>query len=454
MARGNPNIPLSATIADLATPIVQRRERDRQATMDMSNLQVNDSNLKTAEQQQTLNQQTITANNEAAAKTVRDGKMKLLAMNTLSVGDLLKSGNQREAGALLVQNMDLMEELGLPTERVGRFAMLAGVDPRGASKFFDEHVLPGIQNAAPEIFKQPLDPDMVKDGQTFTADPRGNVTAQPVAGYVAPAPDPVNNDLLQAVGADGSITPIQYNPRGAGFLTMDNKPYSLPQGATVTRTGTPQGAMSDVVPQSAEVKRRQREGSVRSFNDRAARAIELIGQNRDANTFVADLAALGTGILQEVGAVARFAGVPREVFDPGSYDSVFKELGIAEAGLQSVVTGLAYEAAAAKDITGNGASNKDVERFIRTIGANYSNPELFLSALKETVDDVNGGYANEYQALYGKPFDGDLGAPRFPNSGQSAAQQSGAPVVNSQADYDALPSGTVYVEDGQEYRKP
>jgi len=186
MARGNPNIPLSGTLADLATPFAQRKDRERQAGIDLTN-------LKTATQQQTINQQTIESNERTKKKEedeAKKAKIQLVAMNTMALGDLLKQGKSREAGALMVQNIDAMEEMGMDTTQAARFAMLAGIAPQAASQFYDQHVLPAIQTAAPEIFRpKPVDPDMVENGQTFTQDVSGNVSAAPVQGYVAPPPD-------------------------------------------------------------------------------------------------------------------------------------------------------------------------------------------------------------------------------------------------------------------------
>ncbi len=417
MARPSANIPLSGTLADLATPIVQRGERDRQAMLDQSN-------LKTADQQQTLNDQTINQNKTA----LRTAATRAIAMDAMAANDLLKAGNKSEAGALLLHNIDRMEEQGIDTKQARRYVTLAATRPDLAVEFFEKQVLPVMKTTLPDLFKpELLDPNSVTEsGQTIQKDPRtGAITAQAVPGFTAAPEAPVNNDLLQAVGADGSITPIQYNPRGQGFLTMDNKPYDLPAGAVVTRTGSPTGPISDVLPPNREVDRRRQEGSVRSFNDAASRAIELITANPDANTAMASLATLGAGLTQEAGAVARFMGVPRETFDPSQYDSVFKDLNIDNAALQSVITSLAFQAAAAKDVRGSGVSNRDVERFIRQVGGNYSNPSSMLSALRETVNDVNSSYANEYQSLYNTPFEGDLGVPQFPDLGGSPPANSG-----------------------------
>jgi hypothetical protein len=416
MASGNPNIPLSVAQRDFSSPLLKLQETARQNKIDAAN-------LKTTEQQQAINEQTIATNQQALDKATASA----IAMDTIAAADLLKAGKSKQAGALLIHNIDKMEAVGIDTTDVRRIATLAATRPELATKYMDEHMLPTMRAMMPDLFKPTtINPNEVTDsGQVLTKDRAGNVTATDVAGFKQPEANPVNNSLLQSVGPDGKITPIQYNPRGAGFLTMDNQPFELPEGAVVTRPGSPTGPMKDVIPANREVDRRRQEGAVRSFNDAAGRAIELITQNPDANTFVANLATAGAGLMQEAGAIARFAGIDRETFDPAQYTDVFKDLNIDNAALQSVITSLAFQAAAAKNVSGSGVSNRDVERFIRQVGGNYSDPQSMLAALQETVREVNSSYANDYQSLYGEPFSGDLGIPQFPNSRPTIQAPSG-----------------------------
>jgi hypothetical protein len=223
----------------------------------------------------------------------------------------------------------------------------------------------------------------------------------------------VNKDLLQVVSGDGVVTPIQYDPRGGGFLDMRGEPFSLPAGSTVTRVGAPTGAMADVIPATKEMQIRETEGAIRSFNDTAGRVIDLVRSNPDINTATARLGALGSGALQEAGAMARFLGVPRETFDPSRYSPVFKQMGIENAAIQSLITSLAFQAAASSGQSGRDISNRDVERFISQIGGSYSDPAAFMRSLQETVNGVNRDFANRYESVYRKPFEGDLGIPEF-----------------------------------------
>lgn len=425
MARGNPNIPLSVVQQDFSSPLLQLQERQRQGRID-------DSNLKTAGQQQKINQQTIDANERA----VRAAAERQIIMDTLAANDLLKANKKQEAGALIIHNIDKMEELGIDTTQAKRYATLAATRPDLAVQFMEQNALPVMKARFPDLFKPELisPNDLTESGQMVQRDRAGTVTATDVPGFRQPEPDPVNKDLLQMVMPTGEITPIQYNPRGNGFLDMQGNPMVLPQGAQVTRVGSPTGAMSDVLPEGQEVQRRRREGAVVTFNQTAAKAMDFIDKNRDANTFMANVATIGAGLLQEAGALARFLGVPTETVDPSAYASVFKELNIDNAGLQSLLTGLAYQAASANDVRGNGASNRDVERFMRMIGGNYSNPDSIMASLEQTVNMINSGYANEYQSLYGKPFEGDLGVPQF------SGQQDGGLTPEERAELEQLRS--------------
>lgn len=253
----------------------------------------------------------------------------------------------------------------------------------------------------------------VPEPEAYTLSPgqRRYQGGQVVAEAPASPETPTAKELLQIVTTDGQTMPIQYDSRGGGFLDMQGRPATLPPGSTVTRVGAPTGAVGDVIPATKDLQMREATGAVRSFNDTASRVAQMVAENPDINTFAARLGAMGSGAMQEAGAIARFMGVPRETFDPGAYQTTFKQMGIDNAAIQSLVTSLAFQAAAASGQSGRDISNRDVERFISQIGGSYSDPDAFLASLQETVTGVNRDFANRYQAIYQKPFEGDLGQP-------------------------------------------
>ncbi len=84
-----------------------------------------------------------------------------------------------------------------------------------------------------------------------------------------------------------------------------------------------------------------------------------------------------------------------------------------------------------------------------------SSAQQIASVASKQVTDV----AREYQGIseqYGYDTQRATGMADFRNvsTGGSQAEEAQAPNVNTKAEYDALPSGTVYMEDGKQYRKP
>jgi hypothetical protein len=73
-----------------------------------------------------------------------------------------------------------------------------------------------------------------------------------------------------------------------------------------------------------------------------------------------------------------------------------------------------------------------------------------------TGQDVNQELAAEAAAIYASaaPPDQKLQALRQLETKRFPAQGGGTPEPKTQAEYDALPSGTIYMEDGKKYRKP
>lgn len=226
-------------------------------------------------------------------------------------------------------------------------------------------------------------------------------------------PEAVNSQLLQVIGGDGNPFYVQRDPRGNSFTDMQGQPWRPGPKDRITNLGSPQGAISDVLPRNTEADMRAKEGAVMSFNSVANRIVDLVKKNPDINTMVATGSGIIAGLAQEAAALGTALGVPKEVFDPASYQAAFRDLGIEDAAMQSLITSLAYQAAQASGQEGRSASNADVQRFIRQIGANRSDPQAFLRAIEETTKTVNDQYKFNYESMFQKPFEGDLGMPKF-----------------------------------------
>ena len=114
---------------------------------------------------------------------------------------------------------------------------------------------------------------------------------------------------------------------------------------------------------------------------------------------------------------------------------------------------LPYEAAAAiAGQTGRGLSDNDVKRFQAIVGdplSFFGSQKAFMTTLDTIEAEVNARLG-ENQALLSGGRDAVL-----PEAPAPAASGGGAPTITSDAEYEALPSGTEFIApDGSRRRKP
>ncbi len=214
MSRPDARIPLGVQTPDIASPLIElqaaaRKDKLLQQEVGIKQQQVNtqksvaDSNIANDAQQRTLTGQQIDTN----AQTIKQNKAKLIAMDTIAASELLKGGQTKEAGALLVNNIQRMKEIGADTSNAERIAMLAATDPVGASQYLEQHVLPAIHATMPEIFAgTPVKKDEVTDmGQQISKDRTGKITAQDIPGFKI---NPKDTEATGGGGEKKGLNPI------------------------------------------------------------------------------------------------------------------------------------------------------------------------------------------------------------------------------------------------------
>jgi hypothetical protein len=92
------------------------------------------------------------------------------------------------------------------------------------------------------------------------------------------------------------------------------------------------------------------------------------------------LAKLATDLRGNAIGLAKLAGIEVEAStDPTAYLETFREIGIENAVMQSMVTDLAFALARSRE--GARLSDKDIQAAIRTIGSSTGNPESFIKVL-------------------------------------------------------------------------
>ena len=92
---------------------------------------------------------------------------------------------------------------------------------------------------------------------------------------------------------------------------------------------------------------------------------------------------------------------------------------------------------------GRALTDKDVQRAIDAIGASTNDPDQLISRINAVQKNLVRGLKIEARE---KKFDWEP-IPEYKPKGEPKE-------ITSQEEYDSLPSGAVYFEDGERYRKP
>ncbi len=243
MSRPDARIPLGVQSPDIAGSLIDLQAAARKDKLLQQQLaiqqqdaatksRVADSNIANDTQQRTLTGQQIDTN----AQTMKQNVAKQVAMDTIAASDLLESGQTKEAGALLIGNIERMKKNGIDTSGAERVAMLAATDPVGASQYIKQHVLPVIHATMPEIFAgTPVKKDEVTDmGQQISKDRTGKVTATNIDNFKV---NPKDTELSGGGGGEKKgLNPIVLQDGNGNFY-----PGQLSSEGGLSLPGLPPG---------------------------------------------------------------------------------------------------------------------------------------------------------------------------------------------------------------------
>ncbi len=189
--------------------------------------------------------------------------------------------------------------------------------------------------------------------------------------------DPTSDETFTAIRTDQGIFRQTVGPQGQAQLVPVDSSRAVPVNRQITGTASEVGLKPKDLAE-AEI-------NVRSFVSTTDDALKMLQDNPDINTFVAKSAGIVNDLKQEAKSLGRNLGMK---FDPGhlepeAHKGQFDALGIKNRQMQSLITSLAFQAAAASGQSGRSISNKDIERFIAEIGATSSDPRAFEAVLKD-----------------------------------------------------------------------
>lgn len=223
--------------------------------------------------------------------------------------------------------------------------------------------------------------------------PLGTTLAQ-VQEVVPPSPEEMITRKTEAtLGAKKTFAEKGNIPASMAYVT------GLPKTMTVGEAGQKGYAIPDAL-QTREL------ASGRAFTKTAIENTNklqaAIRRRPEAIGTSGSLAAAVNAIRGQALNFARAANIKVTApLEPEAYRNTFQDIGISNRIIQSRVTSLAFAAAAAEGQTGRAISDKDVERFIRIIGADSQDPTAFLGVLEDFKDRLDRSYANRVQGVTG-----------------------------------------------------
>lgn len=192
------------------------------------------------------------------------------------------------------------------------------------------------------------------------------------------------------------------------------------------------------------------EVATRDFIQTTGDALGLLEQSPDVNTWVGRLGGIVNDLKAEAKATGRAFGMEfdEDIFDIGVHEDTFARLGIENRRMQSLITSMAFQAAAASGQTGRAISDRDVQRFIREIGASASDPDAFATVLRDVAERTDRRFRTNFEVRTDEPFRESLGLDQLP--GGSPTLPEGIPEGSVPVGQTAT-GGTVYeTPDGEQ----
>lgn len=207
---------------------------------------------------------------------------------------------------------------------------------------------------------------------------------------------------LQLILPDGTQQTALYDEQGNFFdVTDPTKKLDLEQGTQVIRSSQVGGATDYANPQEISLKQSQIDTA--QFTTGVNNVIRALEEAPDANTAAASLGGVFNSLVQEAETVMNLknTGDRKELFEK-------LELGTKSAELQSMLIGLAYQAAKAEGQRGRDVSNADIERFMVQLGANSSDPEVLKRNLTRLKKQAQDRFATQYSFVRNDTWKGSF----------------------------------------------
>ena len=227
--------------------------------------------------------------------------------------------------------------------------------------------------------------------------------------------EPIDLDPFQAILPDGTQQTVLGDGKGSYYdVTDPTKQVSLQQGTQIFRSSQV-GAPTDYS-NPEDIKLGQSQVDTAQFVSGVNNVIKALRDNPDANTAAAAAAGTINNLIQEVEAVTNLGNT-------GERKKLIEKLGLGQQSvqLQSMLIGLAYQAAKAEGQKGRDVSNADIERFMRQLGATSSDPVTLEAVLTRLSKEAQDRFATQYSFIRNEPWQGSFEPPKPASSSEVAA---------------------------------
>lgn len=224
---------------------------------------------------------------------------------------------------------------------------------------------------------------------------------------------PLRSSAVNLLLPGGSTATGRERPDGSLEMWTESGFARVPPGTqkiSTTATGTPAQLGVDrnslVSVRDTRIAARQAIESANDIQRLVAGRPDLLGVAGRIARLTDDVAAQAVGLANLTGLNVTASR------DPSAYAEAFREMGgtaAESAQVQSAIVNMAFAAAAASGQSGRSVSDKDVERFVKEIGASTSSPNTFISVLESFKERVDRNYQIAAEETLGERQESLLG---------------------------------------------
>lgn len=343
------------------------------------------------------------------------------AYDATAASELITQGNPREGMRLLMVAEERLNKLGQDTTGFQEVLRLASADPQGAATYINEHITPRLESLMSGEIEEEQTPE------TFTTEMRNGVPVQVSSSS--------GREFASPRLGNQADTVVNVNSQGE---TAATKKFGESIGE---RAGQRIDLAENALDQNLQL-------------DRASMALE-----RGAETGMGEETLLNLKNFGQTFLGMDFENVPEQEVVRTIQNQMALRLRNPASGLGLTGSTSNRDLQFLKDSVIGLARSEEGNELLIDMMKRQNNLKVDIAAEQNRIIEENGGvvpnnldsqimdFVNEY----------DFFTPEERTTLQLSAERTGefnAPEISSQEEFDQLPSGSIYIEDGQRFVKP